>query len=130
MNMIRFYLDDRIHSAELPEEQRKYRVFAHIDNTNFWAVEWTHDDEAGHTVITDLNAGFISGLVEEACRPLKELTADEIRTRFAAFGDYIVRCVGGFRSYMNWISPDPENSGIALRIPRAGKSMQSAQKSP
>ena len=128
--MIRYYLDDRMRNTAQAGEQIKYRLFAHIDNCNFWAVEWLQDQSRAQSVVTDLNAGIISELVKEACGPLKEITADEIRDRFASFGDYIIRCVGGFRSYMTWIAPEPEVSGIALNVQLRENSIPPQQKSP
>lgn len=128
--MIRYYLDDRMRNTAQAGEKIKYRLFAHIDNSNFWAVEWLQDESMAQTVVTDLNAGIISELVREACGPLTEISPAEIRNRFASFGDYIIRCVGGFRSYMNWIVPEPEISGIALNIQLSGNSIPPHQKSP
>lgn len=108
--MNQYFLDLR--SGETPGENETLRLFVIIDDTFYWAIEWHGKKDQDSLVIADLNAGFLSAEVNEACAELQEVTPEILRERYGVFTDYIQRSVSGFRSYILWIHPDAEVTGI------------------
>lgn len=103
-----------MNAGNAPGQAQCYRLFVLMDDKYYWAVEWKAED--AQTIIVDLNAGFISALIMDACRALEEISPEKLRQRFGPFADYVVRCIGGFRSYISWTYPDSAVSKISWSV--------------
>ena len=87
---------------------QQYRLFAIIQNSWYWAIEWKVQDKSGASYLTDFNTGFMNASVTRGIASLTEISAVELRNKFGAFADYIERAVSGYGNYITGISPDPE----------------------
>jgi hypothetical protein len=116
--MIKYFLDERMNAENASSQLKFFRMFALIDGKYYWAIEWSLDKETEQTIVGDLNAGFMSDVVREACKNLEEVPAEVLRQKFSTFADYVIRCVGGFRSYISWTYPDSTVSKINWSVAR------------
>lgn len=94
----------------------QYRLFAIIQNSWYWAIEWKGSGKDQPSHLTDFNAGAMSAAVKESLSALKLIASTELRTRFGSFADYIEHAVSEYGHYVEKISHDPEMKNVIWRI--------------
>lgn len=97
---------------------RVCRLFAIIDDSYYWAVEWTDQADKTKSVLNDFNAGFMSQTVKDACANLNEIQPDELVAKFGAMAHYIERSVIAFKMYILSINPGDRVHNIVWQIDR------------
>ncbi len=93
-----------------------YRLYAIIDDLYYWKVEWHWNKPLREVTVQMFNAGFNSGEITDKCRELPAIEPADLRNRFGSFAYLIERAVSGFKSYIMWISPDPQSPGPPWKV--------------
>jgi hypothetical protein len=107
--MIRYYYEAfPAERSEAAEDGDQHCLIAILDGIYYWRMEWCGSEEPKMAEALDINGGFLSDEIRAHCTLLEEFPSDELRDRFGTMGNYIERAVQGFRSYIRWISPDPD----------------------
>jgi len=103
-------------TADASSENQQYRLFAVIEDSWYWAIEWTNAGKDSPSYLTDFNTGFMNKAAKETLSGLSEIQANQLRVKFGTFADYIERAASGFRSYISWICPDAEMKNVIWEI--------------
>lgn len=103
-------------NPDLAEGKQQYRLFAVIEDSWYWAIEWKSAGKDSPAHLTDFNTGFMSAMARQTLSVLSEIGPKELRIKFGTFTDYIERAASGFRSYISWICPDSEMKNIVWEI--------------
>lgn len=114
---IKYYYS--ILSPDSESGDRQYRLFAVIEDSWYWAIEWKTSGIDSPSILTDFNTGYMSRTVKQTLSTLTEIEPPQLRSRFGTFADYIERAASGFRSYISWICPDSEMKNIVWQISEA-----------
>lgn len=97
----------------------EYRLFAVLQNSWYWAIEWSSagKDEPSH--LTDFNAGVMSAMVKESLSALKLIPSTELQSRFGTFARYIENAVDEYGNYIAAISRSAEKPDVVWQISRS-----------
>lgn len=101
----------------ISETAEYFCLYAIIDSLYYWKVEWYKNTSQQSATIHAITSGFISAEIIEKYKNLRTITPAELRERFGTFSYFIERAVNGFKSYIVWISPDPQTTNIPWKIP-------------
>jgi hypothetical protein len=93
-----------------------YQFYALIDEKYYWTTEWFTDTVDHKNVVEVVNGGFVTDEITERCKKLSEVDFSVLRTQLGSFAYFIERAVNGFKSYIIWISPDPQLNDIPWQI--------------
>jgi hypothetical protein len=94
----------------------EYRLFAVLQNSWYWAIEWKTTGEDRHSHLTDFNAGAMSATVKDSLSALRLIASTELRSRFGSFADYIERAVSEYGNYIAKICQDAKMPDVIWRI--------------
>lgn len=114
--MIRYFFNFVGKKTNLDEDQNHYRLYAIIDDRYYWTAEWYSDTVLKKEIIQSVNGGFITKEIIAEYKSLPEIDFITIKERFNLFASFIERAVNGFKSYIIWISPDPQKNDIPWQI--------------
>jgi hypothetical protein len=90
------------------EETERYRLFAVIDELYYWKVEGNLDTKLQSVTIRAFSSGFACENIREDHKDMAEINFSELKDQFGPFAYFVERAVSGFKSYLGWISPDPQ----------------------
>ncbi len=111
--MIDYYFEKQL----MPEENAEhYLLFAVIDDKYYWKVEGAMNAKLQSVRIENLISGFNSEEIGENYKRLNKIDIIDLRNKLGSFAYFIERSVNGFKSYMMWITPDPNTTEIPWNI--------------
>jgi hypothetical protein len=90
-----------------------YCLRAVIDNLYYWEIEGNKIDHS--FTVHRLNAGFLAAKPESQ-HFLAEIDLSSLKDQLGSFSYFVERAVNGFKSYIMWISPDPQTTEIPWKI--------------
>lgn len=113
---VKYYFESISGEKNSREFSRQLRLFSIIDDSYYWAIEWTSGADSTKFVLSDFNAGFMSRDVRDVCANLNEIQQEDLETKFGSIADYIERCIFAFKEYISTISPGEHLKNVAWEI--------------
>ncbi len=114
--MIKYFFETPGESKQPDGTQDFNCLYAVIDALSYWTVDWNWNKTTREVMIHRFDAGFVSGEITSRCNTLQPIDPADLRNRFGSFAYLIERAVNGFKSYILWISPDPQDPGPPWKI--------------
>jgi hypothetical protein len=114
--MIRYFYEELTNQQVTDTNDGRFRLYVILSDQYYWNVEWTRNKSRQHVSLPVLHSGFISEKVQEQYKSLTEIAPETLREHFGSFATFIERAVEGFRSYLTWISPDPQSKNVPWQI--------------
>jgi len=111
--MIEYYFEKQL---LLGENAEHYRLFAVIDDLYYWKVEGSMDTKLQSITVQNLISGFNSEEITESYKKLSTIDVTDLRNNLGSFAYFIERSVNGFKSYIMWISPNPQTKELPWEI--------------
>lgn len=93
-----------------------YTLFAIIQNSWYWAIEWKISGSSTVSYLTDFNAGLMNADVKKGLVSFTEVSAIDLRSKFGAFADYIERAVSAYGSYITSICHNTEAGNVSWPV--------------
>ena len=111
--MIQYYFEKQLLPGKNAEH---YLLFAVIDDLYYWKVEGAMNEKLQSVTIQNLTSGFNSEEISENYKKLAKIDIGDLRNKLGSFAYFIERSANGFKSYIMWITPDPNITEIPWNI--------------
>lgn len=111
--MIEYYFEKQL---LLGEDGEHYLLFAVIDDLYYWKVEGAMNIKLKSVTVQNLISGFNSEEISENYKKLDKVDIADLRNKLGSFAYFIERSAKGFKSYIMWITPDPNKAEIPWSI--------------
>jgi hypothetical protein len=114
--MIRYFFEELQKKQLTENNDGNFRLYVILGEQYYWNIEWTRNKSQQTVTLPVFNSGFLSEETRKQYGSFTEITPEILREHFGSFANFIERAVEGFRSYLTWISPDPQLETIPWQL--------------